>query len=88
MLKSYYEILDVPVNASDSTIKKRFRQLAVKLHSDKGGDDDQFVIINEAYLVLIDPVRRRQHDQEVLEKTTMDPLATAKEIWHDILYYK
>lgn len=63
----YYEILEVPKNASDDDIKKSYRKLAMKYHPDKNPGDKaaetKFRDATEAYEVLKDPQRRSQYDQ-------------------------
>ncbi|KAL4424806.1 hypothetical protein ABPG77_000846 [Micractinium sp. CCAP 211/92] len=59
----YYEILGVDKNASDAEIKKAHRKLALKYHPDKGGDEEKFKEINEAFDCLRDPEKRRVYDQ-------------------------
>src|SRR5438093_12279708 len=65
--KDYYEVLDVPRNASDDAIKKAFRKLAREYHPDvaknKKGAEEKFKEINEAYEVLGDPVKRKKYDE-------------------------
>lgn len=67
MAKDYYELLGVSRNATDSEIKKAFRQLALKYHPDRNPGDkeaeEKFREINEAYSVLSDPQKRAQYDQ-------------------------
>lgn len=64
-MTSYYDILEVNKNASESEIKKAFRQKSLHLHPDKnGGDDTQFKEIGQAYETLSDSRRRRQYDLE------------------------
>ena len=57
--KDYYEILELPKNATESDIKKAYRKLALKWHPDKNPDNLQdaeirFKEISEAYEVLSD----------------------------------
>jgi len=62
--RDYYEILGVSKNASDDEIKKAFRKLAVQLHPDKeGGNEEKFKEANEAYEVLKDKQKRQRYDQ-------------------------
>lgn len=61
---NYYETLNVSRDASQDEIKKSYRKLVKQHHPDKtGGDDTQFKKISEAYEVLSDPEKRRQHDR-------------------------
>lgn len=44
-----WEILGVPRDADENTIKKAYRKLAMKHHPDKGGDPEKFKSIQNAY---------------------------------------
>lgn len=59
----YYDILGINKNADQNEIKKAYRTLAVKHHPDKGGNEEEFKKIAEAYEVLSDEQKRNQYDQ-------------------------
>ena len=64
--ESYYDVLGVPRNATETDIKKAYRNLAKKYHPDvckEAGAEEKFKAINEAYAVLSDESKRRQYDQ-------------------------
>lgn len=61
--KTYYDILGISKNASDADIKKAFRKLAATHHPDRGGSEEKFKEISEAYTTLSDPKKRQQYDQ-------------------------
>jgi len=63
MSKNYYEILGIDKKANKEEIKKAFRKLAHKYHPDKkGGDEEKFKEINEAYGILSDDKKRAEYD--------------------------
>lgn len=49
MGESNYEILGVREDASKEEIRDAFRKLALELHSDRGGDDEKFKRIKQAF---------------------------------------
>lgn len=63
MSKDYYKILGVEKGAGKDEVKRAFRKLAHEHHPDKGGDQEKFKEINEAYQVLSDDTKRSQYDQ-------------------------
>jgi curved DNA-binding protein CbpA len=71
MSKDFYSILSLPRDAKPPQIKERFRELVRARHPDRfqGADKERaeldFQNITEAFNVLMDPVRRRQHDLEL-----------------------
>ena len=65
--RDYYEVLGVPRDADETTIKKAFRRLARELHPDVNSHDpqaeDKFKEAAEAYEVLSDRDRRATYDR-------------------------
>ena len=66
MTKDYYSILGVSKDADDASIKRMYRKLSKKHHPDKGGDEEKFKEVNEAYSVLSNPEKRADYDNPML----------------------
>lgn len=62
MSKNYYEILGINKNATADEIKKSFRSKSLVMHPDRGGNENDFKQLNEAYQTLINDDRRREYD--------------------------
>ena len=62
--ENFYEILGVKENSTQDEIKKAYRKLAVEHHPDKGGDEEKFKTISQAYDVLGDETKRQQYDAQ------------------------
>ena len=60
--KDFYRVLGVDRGADDRTLKKAYRSLALKHHPDKGGSEEKFAEISQAYDVLSDADKRRVYD--------------------------
>lgn len=71
MATNYYSILGVAQNSTSEQIRSRFLELARQLHPDrfqgerKQKAEEDFQAITEAFNVLSNPSRRRDHDQEL-----------------------
>jgi molecular chaperone DnaJ len=63
-MENLYEILGINENASSDEIKKSYRKLAMEHHPDKGGDEEKFKKISEAYETLSDENKRNQYDNQ------------------------
>jgi len=64
--RDYYEILDIPKDATDEEIRRAFRKLAFKYHPDHNHGDqsgEKFKEVNEAYEVLSDVDKRAAYDR-------------------------
>ncbi len=65
--RDYYEILGVPRDADESTVKSAYRKMALKHHPDRNpgdkGAEEQFKEAAEAYAVLADREKRARYDR-------------------------
>lgn len=61
-MKDYYAALGIERTASKEEVKKAFRKLSMEHHPDKGGDEEKFKEINEAYSILYDDEKRKTYD--------------------------
>jgi curved DNA-binding protein CbpA len=60
---THYDVLGVAKDASPDEIKRQYRRLSRIVHSDTGGDDALFRLIQSAYDVLKNPDARRAYDR-------------------------
>lgn len=81
MAKDFYAILGVPRNATKEQIRDRFLELTRERHPDRFSGDDkreaelEFQAITQAFNVLTNPDKRREHDAELArprQKETAD----------------
>lgn len=63
---SLYKILGVDSQSSSTDIKKAYRRKAMHLHPDKGGDEEEFKRLNEAYEILSDESSRSNYDRGLM----------------------
>ena len=68
-MKNYYKILGVKNDANKQEIKRAYRKLAIKYHPDKGGTDEKFKEISEAYEILSDDNKRYKYDNNSILET-------------------
>ncbi|MDR1428993.1 MAG: molecular chaperone DnaJ [Spirochaetaceae bacterium] len=65
--RDYYDVLNVPKNASKDDIKKAYRRLAIQYHPDKNPGnkeaEEKFKAATEAYEILSDDSKRSAYDQ-------------------------
>ncbi|MBD3424896.1 MAG: DnaJ domain-containing protein [Candidatus Latescibacteria bacterium] len=66
-MEDYYTVLQLSPTSSEEDIKKKFFSLVKLYHPDRNddtlADDRKFKLINEAYSVLGNPVKRREYDE-------------------------
>ncbi|MEO0406302.1 MAG: J domain-containing protein [Cyanobacteria bacterium P01_A01_bin.135] len=68
MATNYYQLLQLPLEASQQDIKQAYRRLAKQFHPDSNrtiGDHEHISRLNAAYEVLGDPSKRRQYDVQL-----------------------
>lgn len=63
VLKTLYDILRISRDADKQEILSAYRQRAKETHPDLGGDQDEFVMVNNAYSVLFNDEKRAQYDE-------------------------
>jgi molecular chaperone DnaJ len=78
-MENYYEILGVTENASPDEIKKTYRKLAMEHHPDKGGNEEKFKKISEAYDILGDENKRKSYDNQ-----RRNPFGSSNSIFDDL----
>jgi curved DNA-binding protein CbpA len=72
MYRNYYAVLRVPEDAAPAAIRHAYRVLAHRYHPDagSGSSPQKFRDATEAYDVLSDPQRRREHDIDLARSRT------------------
>lgn len=83
----YYNLLNIPRDATVQEIRKAFKNLALKMHPDKNKEDPEaeqkFIKIAKAYDVLKDPTTRKQYDLYGDEE-----FKNQKNKYHSYTYYR
>jgi len=62
MSQDLYRLLGLEKNANPNDIKKAYQRGALKHHPDKGGDEETFKKVQQAYEILSDDGKRRHYD--------------------------
>ena len=79
--EEYYNDLGITKNATQNDIKKAYRKLALKNHPDKGGDEEEFKKITNAYEVLSDPEKRQLYDKYGKDAFKEDGMSSPDDIF-------
>ena len=58
----YYSILGVPKTASQEEIRKAYKKMSMQHHPDRGGNEEVFKQVNEAYQTLGNETKRQEYD--------------------------
>ena len=59
---NYYEILGLKENCSQKDIIKNYKKLALLFHPDRGGNEEIFKNLSQAYEILSDNEKRKKYD--------------------------
>ncbi len=76
MNQNYYNILNLPIDATQEEIRSAYFEAVKKYHPDANQDEDtekRFIKIQEAYDVLINPYRRQDYDGTLPEGERAKP---------------
>jgi curved DNA-binding protein CbpA len=81
--RNYFRILFVQPDAPPEIVKASYRTLMgpLKQHPDLGGDHENASLINEAYQVLSDPVRRDAYARTYRVAWTRAPASEHEQAW-------
>ncbi len=69
MVESNYDILAVVEGSTEKEIRDAFRRLALQFHSDRGGENEQFIKVKQAYDDLKAGKKYPETDQEKLKNS-------------------
>jgi len=69
MVESNYDILEIVEGSTEIEIRNGFRRLALQFHSDRGGENEQFIKIKQAYEDLKIGKKYPDTDLEKLKKS-------------------
>ena len=69
MVESNYDILQIVEGSTEKEIRDGFRRLALQFHSDRGGENEQFIKIKQAYEDLKIGKKYHETDIEKLRKS-------------------
>ena len=79
-IHTHYDNLKVARNAPPEIIRAAYKTLSQKYHPDRNSDNPDSIrviqIINSAYAVLSDPVKRREHDEWIARMEAQSQHAT------------
>lgn len=66
-VKGYYSLLGVNSDASAEEVRHAAKQLLMRTHPDRGGDEESFIEAVDAYQTLCNPENRAEYDLRTFE---------------------
>jgi Ca-activated chloride channel homolog len=76
--RNFYELLSIPIDATQEEIRSAYRELALHIHPDKNQSPEakeEFIQLQEAYEILSDPEQRKIYDKSLPPSFTTLPLS-------------
>lgn len=61
--REYYDTLGVDPSCTEEELKRAYKKRSLRAHPDRGGSDEEFKQLNEAYQVLSDAQKREAYDR-------------------------
>lgn len=78
MEKNNYELLEIPIDATQEEIRLAYHEMARRVHPDTNQDDPEaaelFLLIQQAYEVLSDPIKRSQYNDTLPTHLLVPPI--------------
>ncbi|WP_157446994.1 J domain-containing protein [Cytophaga aurantiaca] len=71
-INTYYDLLEIPQNATIEQIRKAYRKKAKQYHPDTSGQSNahmHFLILRQAYEILIDANKRHLYDMAMISNS-------------------
>ena len=81
MEKNFYEELGLKAKATKSEIKSSYRSLVKQHHPDAGGKKERFLIIQNAWETLSDPIKKEKYDKQIFSSN--NSLNSANNNWEE-----
>jgi DnaJ-class molecular chaperone len=75
---SFYDILEIPTDATDSDIRKAYRNISVRYHPDISEESEKFQQVAVAYSVLSNLESRQDYDENGPSECEVDPIQVFK----------
>ena len=89
--KKLYEILGISPSATQKEIKKAYHKQVKIKHPDKGGNEQEFQELQNAYEILSDPTKRKFYDsygEDALKENIKNGFSFEKNNFYDIFNKK
>ena len=62
-----YQVLDLPKKFTLHELKEKYKTLAIKVHPDKGGTEELFLLVTKCYKMLLEEYKKRVSQREYHE---------------------